>query len=104
LKPKRFSLSLDERFQIDGGLVGILRWLIGDRSGKWAGFLMRDVLEQAGGYDEALSLLMNSKLLAPVYFIVGGNSSSQVLMLPEIRTTLSFNTILTGCSDHTRKK
>ena len=78
LKPQQFSLTLDERFQLDGGFVGILRWLMGDRSAKWAGFLMRSVLEQAGGYNEALDTLKTAKLLAPVYFIVGGNSSGQV--------------------------
>jgi len=77
MKPQRFTLTLDERFSMDGGFVGIIRWLMGDRSAKWAGFLMRDVLEQDSTYQQALSSLSNAKLLAPVYFIVSGNSSGQ---------------------------
>lgn len=81
IKPQRYTLSLDERFNIDGGFVGIIRWLLGDHSAKWAGFLMRDVLEEADGYPEALHTLTTTKLLAPVYFILGGNSTGQVKLM-----------------------
>lgn len=77
MKPNRFTLTLDERFSLDGGFVGIIRWLMGDRTANWSGFLMRDVLDKAPGYPEALSILTTSKLLAPVYFILGGNVSEQ---------------------------
>ena len=99
IKPQRFTLvcfalnsfffhlamtdyhlqTLDERFSLDGGFVGIIRWLMGDRTARWAGFLMREVLDQAPGYSEALATLTTTKLLAPVYFILGGNTSEQVL-------------------------
>lgn len=78
LKPHRFSLTLDERFGLDAGFIGIIRWLLGDRSAHWAGFLMRDTLETAEGFNEALLMLSHSKLLAPVYLILGGNSTEQV--------------------------
>ena len=39
LKPHRFSLSLDERFSLDGGYIGILRWLLGDRYIRFAAIL-----------------------------------------------------------------
>lgn len=84
MKPQRFTLSLDERFSMDGGFVGIIRWLLGDRSARWAGFLMRDVLEQADGYHQALKTLTTSKLLAPVYFILGGNTTEQVVGRKEL--------------------
>lgn len=79
--------SLDERFSLDGGFVGIIRWLMGDRTASWAGFLMREVLDQAPGYPEALATLATTKLLAPVYFILGGNASEQVI---SIQISLSF--------------
>ena len=69
---------------MDGGFVGIIRWLLGDRSARWAGFLMRDVLEQADGYHQALKTLTTSKLLAPVYFILGGNTTEQVVGRKEL--------------------
>jgi acid ceramidase len=78
MKPQQFTLTLDERFSMEGGFVGIIRWLLGDRSANWAGFLMRDVLEKADSYHQALSTLTTSKLLAPVYFILAGNASDQV--------------------------
>lgn len=77
MKPQHFTITLDERFSLDGGFVGITRWLMGDRSAKWAGFLMRDILDQTPTYHEALAILTTSKLLAPVYFILSGNSSGQ---------------------------
>lgn len=77
MKPQRFTITLDERFSLDGGFVGIIRWLMGDRSAKWAGFLMRDILDKKSTYQEALEILTHSKLLAPVYFILSGNSSGQ---------------------------
>lgn len=39
---------------------------------------MRSVLEEADGFDAAVERLAGAKLLAPVYFIVGGNATSQV--------------------------
>lgn len=78
MKPQRFTITLDERFSLDGGFAGIIRWLLGDRTAHWAGFLLRDVLEQADGYHQALTTLTTSKLLAPVYFILAGNASEQV--------------------------
>ena len=78
MKPQHFTITLDERFSLDGGFVGIIRWLMGDRSAKWAGFLMRDILDETSTYQQALTILTTSKLLAPVYFILSGNSSGQV--------------------------
>ncbi|KZS03202.1 Acid ceramidase [Daphnia magna] len=77
MKPQRFTLTLDERFSMEGGFVGIIRWLLGDHSANWAGFLMRDVMEKADSYQQALTTLTTSKLLAPVYFILGGNTTDQ---------------------------
>ncbi|EFX76266.1 hypothetical protein DAPPUDRAFT_306210 [Daphnia pulex] len=81
MKPQQFTLTLDERFSMEGGFVGIIRWLLGDRSANWAGFLMRDVLEKADSYHQALSTLTTSKLLAPVYFILAGNASDQGVII-----------------------
>ena len=44
----------------------------------WVNFLTRDVLEQAQSYHEARDRLANTTILAPAYFILGGNSSGQV--------------------------
>ena len=42
------------------------------------GFLTRATMETAQSYDQAQNMLSKTKLLAPAYFILGGNSSGQV--------------------------
>ena len=74
-------MSMDERFNANGGYIGILKWIIGDRSAKWMGFLTREVLETAQSYSEAKARLANTPMLAPAYFILGGNKSSEVMHL-----------------------
>ena len=47
-------------------------------------FLTRSVLETATGFEEAKTMLKDTKLLAPVYFILGGNTTGQVKGRPEL--------------------
>lgn len=47
IRPGEFSLTMNERFNLDGGYVGILEWILGKRDGMWMGFLTRKVLENA---------------------------------------------------------
>jgi len=77
IRPQRFTVTANERFDIDGGYIGILKWLTGDKSASWMTLLVRQVMENTDSYDEAVNVLSNSKLMAPVYYIVGGNSSGQ---------------------------
>jgi len=78
VRPHRFTFSINERYDIhDAGIKSILEWMEGDRSGHWLGFLTRQVMENSTSYDDAFKLLSTTKMLAPAYFILGGNSSSQ---------------------------
>ncbi|GAB6029115.1 Solute carrier 6 [Chamberlinius hualienensis] len=81
MKPEKFSISVDERFKIVGGYVGILKWVLGFRNGNWMSFLTRNVLENATSYEDAKSQLANTELLSPVYFILGGNQSGQAAVI-----------------------
>ncbi|XP_068209905.1 acid ceramidase-like [Palaemon carinicauda] len=73
VKQGKFTFSFDERFKANGGFVGILEWILfNDHNQKWVSFLTREVMENAESYDEAKSLLSKTRLLAPVYFILGG--------------------------------
>lgn len=82
MKPGAFSLTVDERFKFIGGYVGIIEWLLGRRSGNWMGFLTRSVLENSTmDYEEAQRTLARAELLAPVYFIVGGNRTGQASVI-----------------------
>jgi len=82
VRPKRFTLSINERFDIkDVGLKNVLKWMVGDRSGHWLGFLTRQVMENSTSFQGAFDALNNTKMLAPAYFILGGNSSSEGVIM-----------------------
>ena len=44
----------------------------------WVNLLTRDVMETAKSYHEARDRLSNTTIIAPAYYILGGNSSGQV--------------------------
>ncbi|EGV99921.1 acid ceramidase isoform X1 [Cricetulus griseus] len=76
-KPGLFSLTLNERFSLNGGYLGILEWILGKKDAEWVGFITRSVLENSTSYDEAKNTLIKTKLMAPAYFILGGNKSGE---------------------------
>nr|XP_040123702.1 acid ceramidase isoform X2 [Ictidomys tridecemlineatus] len=76
-KPGLFSLTLNERFSMNGGYIGILEWILGKKDSMWIGFITRSVLENSTSYEEAKNILSKTKLLAPAYFILGGNQSGE---------------------------
>ncbi|XP_033742228.1 acid ceramidase-like [Pecten maximus] len=76
IKPKLFTLTMNERFNKDGGYIGLMEWILGERTGQWMGFLTRQVMESASGFLEAKVMLSNEEMLAPAYFILGGNKTS----------------------------
>ncbi|XP_077000460.1 acid ceramidase [Tamandua tetradactyla] len=76
-QPGRFSLTLNERFALSGGFMGIIEWILGKRDAMWVGFIFRSVLENATSYEEAKNLLIKTKIMAPAYFILGGNRSGE---------------------------
>ncbi|XP_014641771.1 PREDICTED: acid ceramidase isoform X1 [Ceratotherium simum simum] len=76
-KPGLFSLTLNERFSTNGGYIGVLEWLLGKKDAMWIGFIIRSVLENSTSYEEAKNILTKTKILAPAYFILGGNKSGE---------------------------
>ncbi|XP_023686399.1 acid ceramidase [Paramormyrops kingsleyae] len=86
IRPHVFTLTMNERFSLDGGYIGILEWILGQRDGMWMSFLTRSVLENATSYEEAKKLLSQTKLLAPAYFILGGNQTGQGCVITRSRT------------------
>jgi acid ceramidase len=85
VKPQRFTVTANQRFDKDGGFVGIMKWLKGDNSLSWMTLLVREVLETANSYEEAVARFTNTPLMAPVYYIVGGNSSGQAEIVVRAR-------------------
>ncbi|KAG9259665.1 acid ceramidase [Astyanax mexicanus] len=86
IRPHMFTLTMNERFSLDGGYIGILEWILGKRDGMWMSFLTRSVLENATSYAEAKKLLSDTKLLAPAYFILGGNQTGEGCIITRSRT------------------
>ncbi|KAJ8335926.1 hypothetical protein SKAU_G00392680 [Synaphobranchus kaupii] len=85
IRPHTFTLTMNERFSLDGGYIGILEWILGKRDGMWMSFLTRSVLENATSYEEAKNRLAQTKLLAPAYFILGGNQTGQGCVITRSR-------------------
>lgn len=85
VKPGMFTLTMNERFNMDGGYIGVLEWILGIRTGKWMGFLTRETMEKAGSYQEAVAMLSQTEMLAPAYFIVGGNKSGEGCVITRSR-------------------
>merc|ERR1712183_8962 len=44
IKQNMFTLTLNERFALNGGPIGIIEWLLGLSKGSWSGFFTRDVM------------------------------------------------------------
>ncbi|KJH52398.1 linear amide C-N hydrolase, choloylglycine hydrolase family protein [Dictyocaulus viviparus] len=73
MKKGAFSITANERFQLNGGYLGMFRWLVGlEPDGKWMSWLTRETFEQFNTYAEAKAHLMNTPILSPVYYILGG--------------------------------
>uniref|UniRef100_A0A3Q1FC10 Acid ceramidase n=1 Tax=Acanthochromis polyacanthus TaxID=80966 RepID=A0A3Q1FC10_9TELE len=85
IKPHIFTLTMNERFSLDGGYIGIMEWILGQRDGMWMSFLTRSVLENANSYEEAKHRLAETKMLAPAYFILGGNRTGQGCIITRSR-------------------
>ncbi|XP_065668916.1 acid ceramidase isoform X2 [Hydra vulgaris] len=85
VKPKMFTLTMNERFGLDGGYVGLIEWVLGLTKGKWMGFLLRDVMENATSYSQAKDTLTNTVLLAPAYFILGGTQENEACVITRSR-------------------
>jgi len=72
-KKDAFSISGDERDQ--GSIIDNIESIHDD---YWpSGWLIRDVLINQNNYQEALDRLNNTKLMAPVYYILGGTKYPQ---------------------------
>lgn len=85
VKQNMFTLTMNERFSLDGGYIGIVEWVLGISKGKWMGFLTRDVMLNATSYSEAKSQLSNTEMLAPAYFILGGTKSGEACIITRSR-------------------
>lgn len=71
MKPYHYSITVNQRFALDGGFMGIYRWFQ-TKTPKWNSLLVRDLLENNHTYNDVIYILSNVELVAPIYYIVGG--------------------------------
>ena len=60
-----FSISLNERFVLEGGFVGLYEWIVKHEDLYFPTWLARDILTENHTYDEALNTLQTRAILAP---------------------------------------
>ncbi|XP_037569256.1 acid ceramidase-like [Dermacentor silvarum] len=87
VKQGAFSMTVNERFNLNGGFIGLLEWILGDHSQHWVGFLTRQLMENETSYDTAKAMLSTSKLIAPVYFILGGTRPGEGAIITRDRNS-----------------
>jgi acid ceramidase len=93
MKKGAFSVTIDDRFVYKGGYIGILEWLI-TKKGNWVSMLVRDTLEGQSNFNDAVSMLQDSPLIAPVYFIVGGSGHNQGAVISRsLNESLHYRTL-----------
>ncbi len=49
----KYSLSINEHFGIDGGIVGILEWIKGNRNQSWNIVITRAAFDNDTTYEQA---------------------------------------------------
>lgn len=84
IKQNKFTFSMDERFGVDGGYLGILEW-IRDKKGSWMSFLARETMEYAPDFEAARDKLANTQMIAPAYFILGGTKPGEGVVITRNR-------------------
>ncbi|XP_050714635.1 acid ceramidase-like isoform X2 [Eriocheir sinensis] len=94
VKKDAFTFSLNKRFALNGGFLGLLEWLLfHDHDQRWVSFLTREVMEKATSYTEAWQALSTPRLLAPVYFILGGTQPGEGCIITRDRDNFDLATL-----------
>jgi len=71
MKPYKYSITINQRFALNGGFMGIFEWFR-NKEPKWNSLIVRELLEGDYTYNYVVNQLSTIKLVAPVYYIVGG--------------------------------
>jgi acid ceramidase len=77
VKKNGFTITANERFNINGGYLGIIQWLMGNSTASLMSLLVRETFEQVDTYEDAVTKLSITPIMAPVYYIIGGKNSGE---------------------------
>ena len=84
MKPYYYSITINQRFILNGGYMGILRWFYNMKP-KWNSFIVRDILEGNYNYYQAAEILQKTELVSPIYYIIAGIEYNQGLLITRNR-------------------
>ncbi|CAF2211386.1 unnamed protein product [Rotaria magnacalcarata] len=86
VRPGVFSISMNERYGLKGGYIGLIEWIFNiNRNQSFVTFAMRDMLTTSETYDQAVKFLADVKLTAPCYYILAGPVSKQGVIITRSR-------------------
>ena len=71
MKPYKFSITINQRFALNGGFLGIMKWFR-TKTPNWNSLIVRTLLEGDNNYENVVNTLSNVELVAPIYYIIGG--------------------------------
>lgn len=77
VKQNKFSLSVNERYNLNGDYTDIVEWIRSRKDHKWLAVITRDVMENSNDFKDAQKMLALPKLIPSCYFILAGNKPSQ---------------------------
>ena len=98
MKPLKYVITANQRFDWDGGFIGIYEWLKGNHTLNWDTLLTRDVIENQDTYQQVLDKLTSEPLVAPIYYIVSGTRHGEGAIITRDRTTTVNILYLNGTS------
>ena len=84
MKPYKYSITINQRFALNGGFLGIMKWFR-TRTPNWNSLLVRDLLEGDYDYDYVVNILSTVELVAPIYYIVGGLGNKEGALITRER-------------------
>jgi len=95
VKQNGFTITANERFSLNGGYLGIIQWLMDNSTASLMSLLVRETFEQVDTYQDAVTKLSITPIMAPVYYIVGGKNSGEGQIIVRARSgvdgTVSLN-------------
>jgi hypothetical protein len=79
MRPSGFTVTVDTRFYPQGFSQMFYEFIaaIEERNASLVSFLLRNVFQNCGDFNEALYNLSNDELIADVYYIISGVSSGE---------------------------
>ncbi|XP_033112690.1 N-acylethanolamine-hydrolyzing acid amidase-like [Anneissia japonica] len=97
MKPNVFTVSINERDKgnVYENIIGILSALRKSDSDYFVSFLAREALEYDDSFDAAYRRLNNTRIIAPVYYIIGGVKPDEGVIITRSRfRSLDINPLI----------